>query len=137
MVTLRTDLRQWLIHDDEAAFATADALDTLAYRIAGSVLAHHEDIELRGVGNFMLRVADVRERRMLGELEGIETTELEQAAIRHIGAVLLYLAGGERPVEALDELHAVVFSIDSQVQSGGTLVPSPLAGLVRGDADGR
>ena len=132
--SLRTDLRQWLIHDDEAAFATADAIDTLAYRLAGSMLAQHAEIEMRAIGNYLLRVADVRERRMLGELKDHDSTELEQAAIHHVGAVLRWIVeGGERPEQAFDELHAVVFVIDSKVQSAGATGPSVMAGLVRGD----
>jgi len=132
--SLRTDLRQWLIYDDEAAYATADAIDTLAYRLAGSMLARHQDIEMRAIGNYLLRVADARERRMLGEMEGHESTEIEQAAIHHVGVILKWLGeGGDRPEESLDELHAVVFAIDSKVQSAGATGPSPMAGLVRGD----
>ena len=67
MVTLRTDLRQWLIYDDESAYATADALDALAYRFTGAALSQHEDIELRAVGSFMLKVAEVREKQLSGE----------------------------------------------------------------------
>lgn len=132
MVTLRTDLRQWLIYDDDAAYATADALDALAYRFTGAALSQHEDIELRAVGNFMLKVAEVREKRLSGE----DATKIELAAITHIAAILQYMVGGPKPEEALSEVQAVVFAIDSKVNASGTRSTSAMAGLVRGDERG-
>lgn len=115
---LRKDERQWLIYQEEAVVPAIRALEVLALLVAGPVLARHPLIEMRALGNMMLRLGTVREEWMLG-LTSKPVSDEEVAAGRHIATILGEMSGVTNADDARDELHAAVFWLDSFLRQSG------------------
>lgn len=116
MSTLRTDERQWLIHQEPNVTAGMEAIEVMALTVTGALLANRPEVEMRAIGTIMMRWADARQRTLDGE----DATDLEHTAISHATDLLDWMGGqGEAPVESLEELHAVAFAFDSQLQGAG------------------
>ena len=116
MSTLRTDPRQWLIYQEENVKAGMEAIEVMALTITGTLLARGEEVEMRAIGNIMMRWADARQRTLSDE----EASDLERTAVSHITDILDWMGGqGDEPNDALSELHAVAFAFDSQLQGAG------------------
>lgn len=130
-MSLRTDEKSWLIYDDESAVAVIRMLETYAMGVTGQKLARHPDQKIRAIGTMMVRLSETR--GMLALQEGGAKAEAVEALVL-LGS---HLAG--RPhdevkcAKALDELHAVVFHVDSRAAGMGTKGPGVLRRLVRGD----
>jgi hypothetical protein len=113
MTNLRTDPKQWLIHEEAPVTAGVQGIEVLALTISGNLLAVNENVELRAVGNLMLHWADARQR-------SLDDRELGSDAVEFITQVLDWMGGqGERPDEALDQLHAIAFQFDSTLAAAG------------------
>ena len=116
MSTLRTDPRQWLIYQEDNVTAGMEAIEIMALTVTGTLLANRPEVEMRAIGNIMMRWADARQRTMSGE----EASDLKQAAVSHATDILDWMGGqGDTPDDALSELHAVAFAFDSQLQGAG------------------
>ena len=116
MSTLRTDDRQWLIHQEENVTAGMEAIEIMALTVTGSLLANRPEVELRAIGNIMSTWADARQRTLDGE----EASDLEQTAVLYATDILDWMGGqGDEPNDALSELHAVAFAFDSQLSAAG------------------
>lgn len=131
MSTLRTDDRQWLIHQEENVTAGMEAIEIMALTVTGSLLANRPEVEMRAIGNIMMRWADARQRTLSGE----EASDLEQAAVSHATDILDWMGGqgGDEPDQALSELHAVAFAFDSQLQNAGITGEGWYRTLARGE----
>jgi NADPH-dependent ferric siderophore reductase len=132
-VGLRADDGQWLIEDEAAIGATVRALETFALGAIGQLWERHDDESVRALGNVMSRIGDARTRHMLGNLKQ-ETTPEAAAAMRFIIQVAGWMVGErDRPVAALDQLHAAAFAFDRDAASAGISGPGWLRELLRGD----
>lgn len=131
---LRSDFRQWLIHDEPSCRAALRAVETLAMMMVGPKLARHEDVEIRAIGSVMLKFADTHMRAATGGVEGFEPNEADRAAMENLLLVIPYL-GDEtpKPTQALDELHAALFHLDSRLNGMGVAGPGVFREMARGD----
>jgi len=130
MSKLRTDERQWLIYQEEPVTAGMEAIEIIALTVTGNLLADNEHVEMRAVGNVMLRWADARQRTLNGE----DATDAEHTAIEFATEILDWMGGqGERPAIALEQLHAIAFSFDSTLQGAGIDGPGWYRELARGE----
>ncbi len=127
-MSLRVDIRSWLIYDEESVGAVFRALETAALAGMGHRLASHEAIEVRAVGNVMKRIAATRIRTAKKE-GGVRWEAMEKMT-----KLMMYAFGQAPPnAEALDELHATVFRIDQRLNSSGSVGPGVHREGVRGD----
>lgn len=131
MESLRTDLRQWLIHGEEQETAAFRAVEMFALSVTGQRLARHPDERVRALGTVMTRIGEARGRVMLdGDGAGA-------VAVRQMSLVGVWLAGGPVPevdlAQALSELQALMVRIDSRVASAGIRGPGHIRAGVRGD----
>lgn len=127
-MSLRKDLRSWLIYDDDSIGAVFRALETAALAGLGHRLVSHEAIEVRAVGNVMKRIAATRIKTARRE-GGVRYEAMEKMA-----KVMAYAFGQAPPdVEALDEIHATVFRIDQKLNQSGSVGPGVHREGVRGD----
>ena len=125
---LRSDLRQWLIYDDETLGAVARALEVAALAMAGQTLMRRPEAPVRLLGKVMVRIASTRTNEML------RNDGAQRVAIGHTSKVLNWLAGkASFPADELDELHAAAFRLDSRAQSAGVQGPGTVREAIRGD----
>ncbi len=127
-MSLRTDIRSWLIYDEDSIGAVFRALETAALAGMGHRLASHEAIEVRAVGNVMKRIAATRIKTAKRE-GGVRWEAMEKMT-----KLMMYAFGQAPPnAEALDELHATVFRIDQKLNASGSVGPGSHRADVRGD----
>lgn len=133
-MTLRKDPRGWLIYERGPVEATVRALEVAALGIVGRRLASHPNLSVRAIGNVMAKLAAGRLRCGLGLVPGVPTTEDRRLALQWAMKVTGWaLDGGEAPLSELDELHGVVFHLDSRLNSAGLSGPGWERDLGRGD----
>lgn len=134
---LRKDARQWLISDDDSIEAGVRALEMIALGIVGSNYANHPDIAMRGISNAMLKLSKARLEAGYGLIEGVETTDELLEATRCAFAVFDFLSDREDktpyPVAQADQLYALLFHLDSRLNSLGLKGPGLFRRLARGD----
>lgn len=130
--SLRTDERQWLIYEtDGETGALVRGLEAFAMQVAGRLLARNPIDALRGLGHFMLRIADARLREML------RNDGAQAVVVRHLEK-LMAVAVGKTPWtpdvdRALDELYALTTHVDHRASGAGITGPGTLRDAVRGD----
>lgn len=128
---LRTDERQWLIYGEEEIGALVRGLEAMALQMAGRVLAKNRIDGVRGIGNFMLRIADVRLREMLRN-DGVQ-----KVVVQHLEKIMAVLSGKgiwePAASRALDELYALTVHTDSRAMDAGIVGPGTIREAVRGD----
>ncbi len=128
---LRHDPRQWLIYGEGETTAVARALEVLALGIVGRSLAQSPVVQVRAMGNFMMRWSDTRLRYMLGMLGDV--SDEQRAAGEALIQISGFLSGAtNEPTEALDEFHAAVFSLDSKLKEMGIKGDGWMRELARG-----
>ena len=132
---MRTDPRQWIIDDRPTVAAAVRALETLALGIVGKSLARNRRIEVRAIGNVMMRLSAARMRANLGAVNGYQPSDEQQATFRALSQVAVWLQDqtAEPPVAALDQFHAAVVHLDSRLQSAGLSGAGWVRELGRGD----
>lgn len=128
---LRTDERQWLIYDDESLGAVMRGLEAWSLAVAGNLLKADQTDELRGMGNFMDRVAGAR-------LSEMKANGGAQEVVADWMLLISKYAAGKTPLtpdiqRALDELHAAVYRLDSRANGAGLTGPGVHRLAVRGD----
>lgn len=116
---MRTDETQWLIHDEPSVTAAVRAVETVALRVAAGTLTRSRHITLRAVGNVMLKIADLR--------KGYSGHHYADAIMKTL------MVGPNEYEDALDEVHAAVFWLDSQLNKMGTSGNHWSQRLARGD----
>lgn len=116
MVTLRHDMKQWLIYEEEPVTATVRALEAAAMGMTGQSLATHPDLKVRAIGTMLRKLADVRIATLIGE-GGDSAT-----AADHVALILNWLnrPNLDPPAESLDEFHAALFWLDGRLNDAGT-----------------
>lgn len=130
-VTLRTDERSWLIYDDESIGAVVRMLEAYALSVTGQKMMRHPEIEIRAVGNMMLRLGETRGAECLQE-GGAKGVAAQHMAL--LGAHLAGIVHNEIQCrKALTELHAVVFRLDQKARTTGTKGPGSFRRALRGD----
>lgn len=94
-----------------------EAIEVIALTVAGNLLASDENVEMRAMGNIMMRWADARQRKLDGE----EANDSEHSAIYMAQQVLDWMGeeDAEKPKSALEQFHAVAFQFDSVLQGAG------------------
>ena len=131
---IRTDSRQWLIHEEENVTVGIKAIEIMALTVTGELLSKNEDVEMRAVGNLMMRWADARQRAMMNGMDGEDSTHLEKSAMVLLTDILDWMGGqGEKPEDALEQLHSVAFSFDSTLSGAGITGPGWYRELARGE----
>lgn len=130
-MTLRTDVRSWLIDGDEQFAAMRRALEVYALSTKGQQLARHPDVRVRAVGSLMVR---------LGETQGREMMDGDGAggvAVRWLSLLACHVSGVPHDevlcARALDELHGLAVQLDHRADSAGRRHPGVLGAMVRGD----
>lgn len=130
---LRSDVRQWTIYDDEALGALMRGLEAYALHICGGPLTRHRHIAVRMIGTLMRRVASHR-------IEEMKTNDgAQRVVIGHLEKIFTWIAAGQsgrlapEPTEALDEIYAAAFRLDSRARSAGVRGPGVHRVAVRGD----
>jgi hypothetical protein len=118
MSILRHDDRQWLIYKKGPVSAVLRGLETLALGIVGRSLAQNGVVQVRAIGNVMMKISDTRLRYMLGMLGDVPDED------RAVGEALVKISawlstGSGEPTEALDEFHAAVYALDSKLNNAG------------------
>lgn len=130
---LRTDERQWLIYDEETLGAVMRGLEALALHIAGGPLSRHPLQPVRAIGHFMRRVGEARFAEMH------KNDGAQRVVASHLQTIFTWLGRQQRglatppPTEALDEIYAAVFRLDSRAQSAGVVGSGVHRSAVRGD----
>lgn len=128
---LRTDDRQWLIYDDESLGAVMRGLEVWGLAVAGNLLKNHKVQPLRGIGNFMGRVADSR-------LSMMKKNGGAQEVVADWILIVSKWSAGRSPMtpdvkRALDEMWASVYRLDSRANAAGVIGPGDHRIAVRGD----
>lgn len=130
-MSLRTDERSWMIYDEESIGAVVRMMEAYAMSVTGQKLRRRPEIQLRAMGEMMIR---------LGEQRGWEASRedgVNKEAMEHFSIIGAYLAGQTvdpvRLTTALDEIHAAVFRLDQKARSAGMQGPGRIKELVRGD----
>ena len=131
-VSLRTDDRQWLVYEtDGEVGALVRGVEVMSLVMAGKVLARNRLDGIRGIGHFMLRIADARMREMRknGGAQEVVMDLLER---------ILMVASGKSPWtpdvdRALDELYALTVYTDGRAKDAGLVGPGTIREAVRGD----
>ena len=130
--SLRTDERQWLIYEQDGEVgALVRGLEVMALQMAGQLIAKHPVDGVRGIGHFMLRIADARLRTMLAN------GGAQAVVVRELSLVMNWLANkidwSPDVARALDELYALTVHVDSRAHSAGITGPGTIREAVRGD----
>jgi len=126
---LRQDVRSWMIYDDEVLGAVYRAMETASLSMVGQQLAHHPDIEMRGIGNCMMRIASVR-------IAESRDNEAQTEAMMAMGAVMNYAMGQigkDNVAKAVDEIYASAFRMDQVMKVAGSKGPGIIRVGTRGD----
>jgi hypothetical protein len=130
-MSLRTDERSWLIHDDDSIGAVVRGLEAYALSVTGQKLSRHSDKRIRAIGSMMVRLGEQRGHEMLRN-DGAQREAVEAFAL--LGTVLAGVPHDPVKAEsALDELHAVVFRLDQKAQIAGVQGPGTVRQAMRGD----
>lgn len=126
---LRDDPRQWLIYGEPQQAAIIRGLEIMGLQMVGRTLAKNPIRQVRGIGHFMLNLAEGRIRTALKE------GGYHQVVIEYLAKLMAFLAGQAPPPDpqVLDELHAVVYQTDHRARSAGIGGEGALRSLVRGD----
>lgn len=134
---LRSDARQFLVHDDEALGAVMRGLECWALQIAGRKLRRYRRLghKLRAVnaiGSLMVKVADARINEM-DRNGGAQAVVADWLVI-----VSRYIADGQAiwtpdVARAFSELHGAVVRLDSRAKAAGMTGPGTHRVAVRGD----
>jgi len=134
---LRKDARQWLIHDHDSIEAGVRALEMIALGIVGSNYQNHPDLAMRGIANAMLKLSKARLEAGYGLIEGVETSPELLEATRCAFKVFDFLGDRDEktpyPVAEADQLYALLFHLDSRLNSMGLKGPGLFRRLARGD----
>lgn len=128
-MTLRHDMKQWLIYDEGSVTSVVRALEASSMGWWGAMLERHPDLKVTAIGVALQRLADLRIATMISEGGDSET------AVNHAARIALWLStpGLEEPTDALDEFHAALFWLDSRLSGAGTQGPGWFRQLGRGD----
>lgn len=131
---LRSDSRQWLIYDDEALGALMRGVEAYALHICGGPLQKHRHIAVRMIGTLMRRVASHR----IAEMK--QNDGAQRVVISHLERIFTWLGSEQpgkvarpEPTEALDEIYAAAYRLDSRARSAGVQGPGVHRVAVRGD----
>ena len=131
---LRSDVRQWLIYERGPVEAVIRALEVVTLGMVGRRWANHPTLQVRAIGNVMLRLADTRLRAGLGMVDGCPTTLDRRTALQWALKIADHVEGNSpEPVEELDEFHAAVFHLDSRLSGAGISGPGWIRETGRGD----
>lgn len=137
-MSLRTDLSQWLIYDEETVRTVEGALEIYLMAVGGTVFSNADDVVLRAMGHSGMRIATTRLELWLGKKKGLDPTELQEELAIIIQSVIAWRAGKEpRPDDALDEIHAVLVWLDKRTKAAGVNGPGWYREVVRESQSGR
>ncbi len=131
-MSLRTDDRQWLIYEtDGEVGGLVRGVEVMALVMAGKVFARHRVDGIRGIGHFMLRIANARMREMK------KNGGAQEAVMDHLEKILKVAVGGSPwtpdAERALDELYALTVYTDTRAKDAGIVGPGTIREAVRGD----
>jgi hypothetical protein len=134
---LRKDGRQWIIYDDASIEAGVRALEMVALGIVGANYRNHPDLAMRGIANAMLKLSKARLEAGYGLIKGEEPSDELLEATRCAFKVFDYLGDRKQetpyPIAEADQLYALLFHLDSRLNSAGISGPGIKRKLARGD----
>lgn len=130
-MSLRKDENQWLIYDEESVTAAVKGVQSFLMALGAEALKRHPDLVLRAFANFGERVTNTHVEFWNGG-KSEEPSEEQREVGRHLLEIYAWLSGeGERPDEALDQLHAAVVWTDKRAKAAGVSGPGWYRELVR------
>lgn len=119
-MSIRKDNRQWLIYDEETVRAVEGAVEIFLMGLGASMLINSEDIALRATGHAGLRVSRTRHELWAGRRGGLAPSEIQIQLAGYLDMILAWMAGeGQRPDDALDEIHAAMVWLDKRARAAG------------------
>lgn len=131
--TLRKDERQWLIYDEESVVSVVRSMEVIGLALAGPALANHRDIQLRAVGNIMMRLAETRLKALSGHFGDVP--DENRISAEHVATILNYLRTGILTPDvhkAIEEFHGAVVWLDGRLRAAGTAGANWFQELARG-----
>lgn len=135
-MTLRKDEKQWLIYQQDSVEPAIDGVKSLLMALGAQALINHPDIVLRAFGHYGQRVTDTHLDLWRGALKEEPSEERRQVGV-YLAEIYAWLAGeGERPEEALDQLHAAVVWSDKRARAAGVTGEGWYRDLIKETVDG-
>ena len=133
-MSLRSDLRQQLIADDDAYGAVVRGLEVWALKVFGTRLRERgadRNRYLNGIGTFCQKVADQRlvEMKRVGGAQEVVADWILLVSKWAAGKTVMT----PDVARALNEIYWTVFQLDSRVNGAGVRGPGVHRAAVRGD----
>jgi hypothetical protein len=118
-MTLRKDENQWLVYQQDSVEPAIAGVKSFLMALGAQVLLDNPDLVLRAFGHYGQRLTNTHLDLWIGRMT--EQPSEEQAVVgQYLTEIYAWLAGeGERPDEALDELHAAVVWSDKRARAAG------------------
>lgn len=127
-MSLRTDERSWLIYDDESVGAFVRALEAYALSVVGQRLSRRPEVQLRAVGNLMMRIGEQRGWEMM------KNDGAQREAVELLSRMAAHVAGlNVDDLQMLEDVHALAVWIDRRARNAGMAGPGVVREAVRGD----
>ena len=130
------DPRTTLVYDDEAVAAVFRALEGFSMSYLGERWARHEDMEVRALGNVMIKIAEVRHRRLQGD-PPFPKQVIQMVAADNLADILRWFYKGspadDRPTTALADYAKAIQWLDERCEDMGTQGPGLFREIMRGD----
>ncbi len=136
-MTIRADQKQWLIYQEEQVTGVVKAVETILIALGAATLMDHSDIAIRAIGNFGERLSETRIAHMAGQLQGLDSSDSEKQLVTHLLAISAFLAGGDRPEMALEDVHAALVWVDKRANEAGVVGPGWYREIIRESTLGR
>ena len=136
-MSVRQDDKQWMIYQEEPVTDVVAAIETFLSGIGAAFLKNHEDIVMRAIGSFGESLTQTRLTHMNGQLGDLPSTEMQKELVSHLIAISGYLAGDDRPDEALDDIQAALVWLDKRSKAAGVVGPGWYREIVRESTLGR
>lgn len=125
------DAIQWLIDDQPTVANVYRAIRAAACAMVGAGLANHPDLEVRAVGNVLIRTAETERKAILDD-----DFDLSTQVIEAVGQLMAYATHpiGSRPApKSNEEVHAALLYMDRHLRQRGARGDDALQQLARGD----
>lgn len=122
-MSLRQDEKQWMIYQEDSVKPAIDAVKSLLMALGAEALKSNPDLVLRAFGTFGEQVTDTHLRYWNGGYSEKPDGRYLVAG-EHLARIYAWLSDeGERPDQALDELHAAVVWLNKRAKDAGVSGP--------------
>lgn len=136
-MTIREDDTQWLIYQEGPVSAVVEAVEVFLVALGAATIMDHSDVAVRAIGHFGERLAETRLAHMAGQLQGLDSTDTKKQLAFHLLAISAFLAGGDRPEVALEDMQAALVWVDKRAKDAGVVGPGWYREIIRESTLGR